>query len=220
MDSMVKLSEQEKSHIRELATHVEAHTGVQVLAVVTGKSDAYPEVPWKAFSLGAALATLVLAIVASLGFGRHYAVPLLWVCASLGSGMVLSLASIFLQPVARSFLGKERAEEETRQFAQSLFLERGLDRTQSRKALLILASQFERRAAVVADAGVIDRIPHAELENIAAAMNAALARGSTSAALAGGLSALEELLLRRGFASAAGGNEIPEEFLETGGPKS
>ena len=43
----MKLSEPEKTKIRELAAHVEARTGVQVLTVVAGKSDTYPEIPWK-----------------------------------------------------------------------------------------------------------------------------------------------------------------------------
>jgi len=216
----MKLSEQDKSQISELAARVEARTGVQVLAVVTGKSDTYPEIPWKAFSLGAALSTLALAVAVSLRLGWDPMSPLFGGTVVLGVGMMLALAGIFLQPVARSFLGKERAAAETRQYAQSLFLERGLSRTRSRKAVLILASQFERRAAVVADTGITDRIPNTDLEKIAAAMDASLSRGSAPAAMAGGLSALEELLLKHGFAAAAGaGDEIAEEFLETEGPK-
>jgi putative membrane protein len=216
----MKLSEQDKSHISELAARVEARTGIQVLAVVTGKSDAYPEIPWKAFSMGAALATLAQAVAVSLRLEWDPIPSLLSWTAVLGAGMVLALAAIFLHPVARLFLGKERAAEETKQYAQSLFLERGLTRTQSRTAVLILASQFEHRSAIVADTGIIDRIPQTELEKIAAAMDASLARGSAPVALAGGLSTLEELLLQRGFAPAPGaGDEIAQEFLETEGPK-
>ena len=214
----MKLSDQEKTNIRELASRVEARTGVQVLAVVTGKSDTYPEVPWKAFSLGAAMAALALIIAPSLGLGWNTIPPLLWGSTVLGAGMVLALAGIFLPPVARSFLSKVRAGEETRQFAQSVFLERGLSRERSRNAILMLASQFERRTAVVADTGITDRIPDAELENISSAMDATLATGSTYAAMAGGLSDLEKLLLRCGFTPAGGGDAIAEEFLEMEGP--
>jgi len=216
----MKLSEQDKTNIRDMASRVEARTGVQVLAVVAGKSDAYPEVPWKAFSLGAAMAALVLTTVSALELGWGSASPLAWGIAVLGTGIVLALAGVFLQPVARCFLGKERAAAEAKQYARSLFLERILGRERSRKAILVLASQLERRAAVVADTGITDRIPDAELDKIASAMEAALARGRAPDALAGALSNVEKLLLQCGFAKAGAGDDIPEEFLEMEGPNS
>jgi len=216
----MKLSDQEKVRIRELAARVEAQTGVQVLAVVTGKSDIYPEVPWKAFSLGAAMAALALATGSAFELGRVSTSPFVWGTAVLGAGMISALAGIFLQPVARCFLGKERAEEEARQYAQSLFLERILGRERSRKAILLLASQLERRAAVLADTGITGRIPETEFEKIASAMDAVLAGGSAPDALAGGLLDVEKLLLRHGFARASAGDDIPEEFLEREGPNS
>jgi putative membrane protein len=220
MAAMIKLSEREESQIRERAGQVETRTGVQVLAVVTGKSDTYPEVPWRAFSLGAALATLSIATAPLLGIGGFTRSPLLWATAPLGVGMVLAVATIFLQPAARLFLGEARTVGETRQFAQSLFLERNLGRTRSRTAVLVLVSQFERRAAVVADQGVLDRVPTTEIDLISAAMDTTLARTTASIALADGLAALEETLRRHGFAAAERGDEIEDEFLETEGPNS
>jgi putative membrane protein len=214
------LTEKGKSHINELAAQVEARTGVQILTVVAGKSDAYPEVPWKAFALGTSFAALAVVLAVYIRPGSDPLPPFLSGAVVLGAGMVLALSGVFLQPVSRCFLSQERVACETRQFAQSLFLERGLSRTQSRNALLILASRFERRAAVVADIGVIDRVPRAELEKLSRAMDSALARGSAPAALADALSALEELLLRHGFAASSGGDEIADEILETEGPRS
>jgi uncharacterized membrane protein len=216
---VMKLSEQEKSGIRELAVRVEARTGVQVMAVVTGKSDTYPEIPWKAFSLGAVLAMLAAIAAASLGHFPGRNPLLLWGIPVLGTGIVLALAAIFLHPVSRLFLGRYRAAEETKQFAQSLFLERGLSRTASRKAILVLVSQFERCASIVPDTRIMDRIPASEFDSITAGINAALAWGSASKALAEGLTALEQLLLRHGFAAAGSPDEISQEFLETEGPK-
>ena len=215
----MKLGEQEKSKIQKLTAQVEVRTGTQVLAVITGKSDAYPEIPWKAFSLGAALSMLALFVAASLGALRGRDSLLLCAMYVLGAGMVLALACIFLHPVSRIFLGRDRASGETRQFARSLFLEKGLSRTSSRKAVLILVSEFERCASIVADTGVADRIPAAELDRIASSMDGALSREKASTALAGGLSELERLLLRHGFTGAASADEVPEEFLETKGPK-
>jgi uncharacterized membrane protein len=138
----------------------------------------------------------------------------------LGAGLVSALAGIFCRPWARALLADHRAANETRQYAQSLFLERGLGRTRSRNAVLILASRFERCAAVVADTGVTDRVSQADLDQVAAAMEEGLKGGCVPAALAAGLSSLEALFLDRGFAaSPGGGDEIAEELLEAEEPK-
>jgi uncharacterized membrane protein len=217
----MKLTSEEKSGIEKLVTRIEAGTGVQVLAVVSDKSDTYPETPWKAFSLGVALAILALTLAVPLRFSWTGLPAILSAIIVLSAGLALSLATIFIRPVGRIFLGSGRAGVETRQFALSFFFDRGLTRTRSRIGLLVLASQYERRAAVVGDTRITERIPQTDLDRIPAIMDAILARGSTYDAMIKGLTALDELLKSRGFNTPpTAGDEIPEEFLETEGPKA
>lgn len=216
----MKLNETDKSEIRRVTRLLEERTGIQVLAVVTGKSDNYPEIPWRAFSMGTALATLGLITSAALSPVWSRSSSMLPMIAPLGAGLVLAIASIFVHPIARLFLGKEREKEETKQYAQSLFLERGLSRTGSRIAVLMLVSQFEKRGVITADAGILDRIPVGKLEEIGEQMSVELTRGGAFRGLATGLEGLEKILLGHGFAAAGGRNEIPGEFLEMEGPKS
>ena len=49
---------EEQQKINDLAREFEAATGAQALAAVTGKADDYPELAWKAFAIGAALAEI------------------------------------------------------------------------------------------------------------------------------------------------------------------
>ena len=217
---MMKLGQKEKTDIDGLVAQVEAKTGVQILAAAAGKSDTYPEIPWKAFSLGTALAILASTLFAILRPASASLFPIFGAVVVLSTGLTFALAAVFLQPVSRLFLGDARAHAETKQFALSFFFERGLGRTRSRNAILVLVSQFERRAALVADSGIAARIAQSELDGVSSIIDAALARGCASAALSEGLTALEELLRIKGFnAPHAAGDEIPEEFLETEGPR-
>ena len=216
---MVKLSEEEKSRISELAEHVEAGTGVQVLAVVAGKSDTYREIPWKAFSMGTSLAAFAFCFIVTIP--TNMVLPTgSWTTVILGTGLVSALATIFSRRAARLFLGDDHAGAATKVFALKTFHDRGLGRTRARNAILVLASQFERRGALVADTGILELIPQKDLDGISTLLDAALKQKSAAAALAVGLSALDELLRSRGFnAPPASGDEIKEEFLETEGPK-
>jgi putative membrane protein len=217
--NLMEPNDEDKTRIRNLVERLEARTGVQVMAFAAARCDAYPEIPWKAFALGAALAAFAIALDSLARPGWSAPLPLGYGVAVLGTGAVLALLAVFLAPVARLFLGRARAEMETRHFAQIQFLERGLTQTRERRALLVLVAGFERRAAIVADTGVLAQVQLSELARVAEDMSQALARGQSLGALAEGLSAVETLLAERGFTGKGGApDEIPEEFVETEKP--
>ncbi|MDT3734678.1 MAG: TPM domain-containing protein [Denitratisoma sp.] len=203
----MNLSETGRKEIAERAERLEARTGVQVAAAVVGRCDAYPEIPWKAFALCSALAALAAiallqnAVLAGLTF--------------LGAGAAAALAAVFIPPFARLFLDAARRETETRQYAESFFLDRNLGRTENRNAILVLVGLFERSVVVLPDSGL--RLGEAELQEIVARMTPQLAAGQVAPALRAGLDALEALLVAKGFGGGAGADEIAQEVFEEKG---
>ena len=200
------LPDAERRSIAERAERLEARTGVQVVAAVVGRCDAYPEVPWKAFALFSGLALLAAlpwrpdAVLAGLTF--------------LLGGAVAALAAIFLPPFARLFVDRARRETEARQYAAAFFIDNGLARTQERRAILVLVGVFERSVAILPDAGL--PLAEPELRDIIARMTPRLAAGEIASALRDGLDALEALLVARGLAGG-GRDEIAQElFVEKG----
>lgn len=205
----MNLSDTERNTLTERAARLEARTGVQVVATVVGKCDAYPEIPWKAFALASALAAL-----ASV-FWRQNAV--LAILTFLGAGAAAALASVFLPAFARLFVDATRLEAETRQYAASFFLAHDLTRTQQRSGILMLVGVFERTVVILPDSGIRDRIAETELQEVIARMTPQLAAGRIAPALRDGLDALEALLAARGFAGGTGGDEIAQEVIEEKG---
>ena len=212
-------AQDEEARIRETVSALEAKTGAQVLAVVVGKSDAYPETPWKAFALAASISALVLALHAALD--PPWPGPLdaaLGAAAVLGLGAAAALLTTLLPAFARLFLASARLEGEVDQYARALFLERELFRTRRRTGVLILISLFERKVVVLPDSGVAARVDAATLQEVARRMTAHLARGARFAAVMDGLAALETTLLRAGFAGTPGApDEIADEWIEEKG---
>jgi putative membrane protein len=205
--------------IQELADRIERRTGVEILAAVVGKSDVYPEIPWKAFALGVSAAALLLSI-------RTIAQPE-WVTASgallpafflLATGSAAALLSVFWPTIGRLFLDGTRAETETMQYARSLFLEREIFRARDRNGILLLVSLFERKVVLLPDTGAAGRLDPQALQDLVARMGALLRRGDRCPALLEGLAVLEEALIRAGFAAAAGTEDrIPEELIQQRG---
>ena len=202
------LGNPDKTSISERAVRLEARTGVEVVAAVVGRCDAYPDIPWKAFALFSGLSLLAASL-------WHPDAVLGGLTFLLG-GAAAALATVFLPGFARLFLDAARREAETRQYAASFFLANDLTRTQRRSAILILVGVFERTVVILADSGIRERIAEADLQEIIARMTPQLAAGRIALALRDGLDALEAQLVASGF-SGGGRDEIAQEVFEEKG---
>jgi putative membrane protein len=202
-----------------LVARVEARTGVQVATAIVGKADAYAELPWMAFALGAAVAAL--ATVAADLLRPQWAtegMAALQAVAILGAGAVPALLAVFVPPFARLFLRPVRSEVEVRQYAESLFLRHRLFATRERRAVLLLVSRFERRIEVLADEGVASRVPTEAWEEVVGRMTPLLRRGQAEEALVEGVEATGAALAARGFSGRPeDANELPDRTIEEEG---
>jgi len=211
------LTEAEARLVEARTAELERHAGVQVLAVVVGRADAYPEIPWKAFALGTAAALLAAFVAAWLRPGWSGAeLSVIEAALVLCTGAAAALAAAYVPPFARLFLDRDRAHAEVRQYADAMFLVRGLHGTAGRVGILLLVSLFEREVVIRCDRGVTARVPDAGLEPVIAAMTPPLRRGAVADALLEGLAALERLLRARGFPKG-GPDEIADELVQEKG---
>ncbi len=196
----MRLTEEEKSLLSARVAGLETRTGAQAVAAVIGKSDAYPEVPWKAFALGAAAAALYSATRSLITYDWEAGESALYhAIVILGAGAVLALLAVLLEPVARLFTDTRRRDLEVNQYAKALFFDRGLDRTRGRIGILLLVSLFERKVVILADDGFEARIDHDDWQRLTDRMTLLLSRGTVTGALHAGLEGLEALLLERGY---------------------
>jgi putative membrane protein len=215
----MQLTEHERTIVTDRVAAVEARTGTQVVTAVIGKSDSYPEAPWKAFALGAGAAALACALwqVAS-GAWAADASPLIHVPVILGSGVILALSCVLCPPFARLFIDGHRRDMKVMQFAQALFFRHRLDRTRGRFGILVLISLFERKVVILADTGFDGRIDPADWSGPTRRIALLMRHAKTAVALRAGLDALEAILLASGFCRSETANELPDAVLQMKGP--
>jgi putative membrane protein len=213
------LAAPEAAAIDELVARIESRTGTQIATAIVRRADAYTELPWKAFALGASLSAFALVLydawrpawVTSYTALVHAAVILL-------SGLTLAAAAMFAAPFARLLLRRHRAEIEVRRYAESMFYRRGLFRTRDRIAVLILVSVFERRIEILADDGLQSRVSEAEWHGVIARMTPHLRRERPFNALREALEAVDALLVAKGLQGRPGAaDELPNRTIEETG---
>jgi len=212
-------SKDETQRLNGRIRQLEKNTGVELVAVVVGKCDNYPEIPWKAFALGVAFSSLAWMIQAMLRpdwLSSDSA--LIHTIIVLGVGTIMALLTATWSGWARCFLDKTRAASEMRQYAQSLFVEREVFATRDRTGLVLLMGLFERQVVILADSGIDARLPSGALQTVIDAMTPELKQGDRFRALNRGVSVMEEGLRAAGFESPADAtNQIPEALIQQKG---
>lgn len=212
------LTAAETAAIEARVQAVEARVGTQVVAAVVERSDVYHGLRWRAFAVAVSLSGLGVVLLDGVRASRPAPPTLLPALALvLGVGAAAALAATLLPGLARLFLEPLRADAEVQRRAESLFLTQELFGTRGRDALLILASGFERRAAVYPDRGLRERVPDAAWTTVTARMNLLLAKGRTADALLEGLAAAETLLAGNPAPPGSGAaNELPDRPIVAG----
>lgn len=205
----MKLRPEDKRAIEEQVAEFERASGMQVVVTVAGRCDSYPEIPWRAFALGASLSALAVCMFPFAGALLYHSTVLALITV-LGAGVTLALLSILLPSSMRWLLPARRSEAEVRQYAQAQFLTRGLAAAEAR-AILVLLALFERRGVIVADPRVLAT---AQLPKAESLMNVALATGDLSAAVKGALQGLRSALPS---ASVPTTNSLSDSVIEDRG---
>ena len=197
------LAPAETGAIEARVAELEASCGVEVVTMVIGKADVYPETVWKAFALGAAIASLAATLGEILRPDWVTATAVLGTAiAILGVGATSALLTVYVPAFARLFLRESRAALEVQQYAKAQFLEREVFATPGRTGILLLVSLLERRVVILPDKGLHARVGAVEWDAVIARMAGALREGMTGAALLDGLAGISELLASKGFTCA------------------
>ncbi len=192
----------------------EQATGAQAVVSVVDRCDSYPEIPWRAFALGAAFAALFVWAVPVSGAVLYHS-TLMALAVVLGIGVAGALLTVFLPVTGRWLLPTQRRETEVRQYAQAMFLTREMFATRERSAILILVGLYERCGVIVADHGQIEHLSAGQLEVAEGQLNAALTAGELATAVQDALAALQAATHRTGTVLRA--NEIADNVIRERG---
>src|SRR3954468_1133754 len=120
-------TEKERQQINTIVARFEADTGIQAVAAITARADAYPEIPWKAYAMGSALGAALAAVNPLVISGWTHATLIAFdSMLILAAGAMLSLLAAFVPAAGRLFVDRLRAQNEAEQHAQGIFLEREL----------------------------------------------------------------------------------------------
>jgi putative membrane protein len=194
-----------RARIEGAVREAEARTTGQIVPVVVEKSAGYPEARYRGALLAAALSTVVvLALRLPLTLAE---LPLIQIAA----GLLGALIALW-DPIERVLAGRIEIELAARERAVRAFHEHALHRTVEGTGVLVFASLFERRAIVLGDRGIHEKMGDAEWQRAVAALVSGMSRDDPAAGFCEAI-ALCGAKLAEHFPRAPGGgpgNELPD----------
>lgn len=209
------LKDEDRARLDKLIAEAEKQTAQIVIATVK-RSDSYAEIPWIAFAFGISVAGFIVFLTDLFVFKWiSNSLVLISLGITLAVGIFLAFLTIVSPVFARIFLVKNRREVETKQCAESLFLNRELFATKGRRGVLLLISQFERQIVILPDKGLHDNLNKTVLEKIINEMVPVLRKGQLAKAMETGI-ALLSAELPAGFETGTE-NELSNEIIEEEG---
>lgn len=211
------LSENDKVVLEKRIAEAEKLSQTQIVLATVKRSDCYREIPWKAFALGTSVAGL-LALSFDLlfiGWLRNSNV-LISVVAILAIGAFMALLTILLPGFAKLFLPDSRADTETHQYAESLFLSKELFATERRTGILLVISLFERKVIILPDKGLKDIVSEDDLKYIIRLMKQPLAQRKFRQAMEIALGELIRII-KPGSVVENSANELSDKIIEDKG---
>jgi putative membrane protein len=153
------VSDQDKLKISQVVALAEKGTSGEIVPMVVGQSDDYPDARWRiavTFSLLAAFVLHSARPDLSVAWYLWVQVPALFVGYSLGA----------LHPILRLFLVRHKVLEHVHGRALRSFHAQGLNATRDRTGVLIFVSLLERRVEIFADSGIAARVKPEEWNQI------------------------------------------------------
>jgi putative membrane protein len=211
------LSDSDRNLLDKRIAETEKQTGAQIVLASVLRSDSYAEIPWKAFALGASLASLVTILLGLFVLGWLTDLIIVFsVAAIIAAGALFALLAVVIPGFARLFLAPQRKETETMQYAESLFLSNELFSTGDRRGILLLVSQFERQVVILPDTGLRDQLSPEVLDELISLISRHLRRKELRQALETGLDGIRNAL---GSPDTGPGdnNELSNEIIEEEG---
>lgn len=193
--------------LRAEVARAERATVGEILPVVLERSDEHPGARWlAAFAL--ALLGSALAVLVAPGSEAWVVLAAQLACGALGWATARALPDF-----QRLFVREARATEMAEEQALQEFHRHALHETRERTGVLVFVSLFERRAIVLGDRGIDERVQAEDWRAATEAILRGIAAGSLRDGLAAGVRACGAVLAEHVPWRDGDRNELPDRVI-------
>jgi len=200
------ISDADKTRIAEAIRQAEAKTSGEIFCVVAQASGDYRLVPIAWAALVALVVPLPLLYLTQLAAHQIYLAQLI--------AFLVAMIAFSLPGLRMALVPKRLRHGHAHAQAMQQFLSHGIQNTQARTGVLIFASEAERFAEIVADAGINAKVTQDVWDNAIAALIAAIKAGRAGDGFVTAIEMCGAVLARHFPPGALNPDELPDKLVE------
>jgi putative membrane protein len=220
----IRISETDVDHVTRAVTEAEARSDAEIATIVSERSDNYNDVPliWAALVALLALAVYAsfpdfyIALIDRLAGGWHVWTMREWMTALVFATTIKFLFTRYLVgwwPLRMVFTPGKTKTRRVRNRALALFKASTERRTRSRTGVLIYLSLAERRAEIIGDEAIVERVDPHEWGAAMATLIGHLKEGRAGEGMAAAVSAVGDVLAVHFPRTGTDPDEIPNRTI-------
>lgn len=204
------LSSQDLNDIESAIARNEAKTSGEIVPMIVKRSVSLRSVPYMAL-----MAMLALLFVFALVFHFDFATTrhLSWLVVGVVLALLVAFASTRLEFLQKFFALDDDEAEAAFERAQLEFFQTGIPATEGRTGVLIFISLFERRAFVLGDDAISQKMKPEAWVEITQAMVARMKAGDFKSGLVGAIDAVGAKLAQEFPREASDRNELTDHLI-------
>lgn len=206
MNIKKRFSDNDLQRIKTAVKEAENSISGEIVPVIVERSGQYRTANYKAGILGAALAFVLMIvidryIIADYSYTLFYDPVFIFFVVILG-GLLGGLLPNVVEGLKRWLIDQGQFDRETRQRAESAFLQEEVFNTRHRTGIMIFISFFEHEVIVMADRGISKVVEQKQWDKIVADLVSHIREGKIVEGLEAGIKRCGDILLEKGFHKA------------------
>ncbi|HUS46795.1 MAG TPA: hypothetical protein VNA25_02805 [Phycisphaerae bacterium] len=216
-----QFNEEHRRRINEAVVQAESKTSAEIVPVVATASGRYDRAE-DVIGLWLSVAGLVVAAIlmpypqveAGAWGGLSVALYVAVLAAAVVAGFIAgAIIGTYWHTLRRLFTPRAQMREEVSARARAAFFDSSIHKTAAGTGLLVYVSLYERRASVLADRAVLDKLGQDALDALCRQLTESLTKGDITAAICGVIDSAGEQLGKVLPRADDDVNELPDELV-------
>ncbi|MEP2773287.1 MAG: hypothetical protein ABJH05_14140 [Fulvivirga sp.] len=208
------LTKEEEQQIESAVKMAESKISGEIVPVILQKSHHYPSTKYKLALIASVVMFLIIIAGDRLLSGFNLYDPIYYFSLSYGAAVLGFIAPVLFPSLAVSFASEKEKSHAVMQKAETIFLESEVFNTKSRTGIMLFVSLAERRALVMADTGINEKVDQSTWDDLVGHLIDNIKRNEMVTGITDAIASASKILLDNEFTvDADDKNELPDNII-------
>lgn len=193
------LTKEEKQHIELAVKKAESQVSGEIVPVLLNRSHHYPSSKYKLALIASVVMFLLLIIADRTIDNINIYDPIYYFTLVYGAAIIGFLVPVVFPRLSAALATEKEKSHAVEQQAETIFLENEVFNTKYRTGIMLFISIDERRALVMADTGINQKVEQTTWDDLISTLINSIKRKELASGITNAINSATQILLDNGF---------------------